>query len=116
MAAHFNLTRKSAPDAGPVNLYDLDAEICALIGEPVHPSRYCIGWFDSIGYWLAVGKTWDEIRTMHAERAACLLPADGLWNPEAVAAHHAFYDRLEKVRAWLEENFIPEHWYKPCRP
>ena len=44
MAAHFNLTRKSAPDAGPVNLYDLDVEICALINKPVHPARYCIGW------------------------------------------------------------------------
>lgn len=109
MAAHFNLTRKSAPDAGPVNLHDLDVEICALIGEPVHPTRYCIGWFDSIGYWLAVGKTWDEIRTMHAEWRADIGRLN-MADPEAVAAYHAFYDRLEKVRAWLEENFISEHW------
>ncbi len=109
MAAHFNLTRKSAPDAGPVNLHDLDVEICALIGEPVHPTRYCIGWFDSIGYWLAVGKTWDEIRELHAEGRACTRGTDMI-DPEAAAAHHAVYDELEKVRAWLEENFISEHW------
>ena len=109
MAAHFNLTRKSAPDAGPVNLHDLDVEICALIGEPVHPTRYCIGWFDSIGYWLAVGKTWDEIRELHVEGRAYTRGTD-MTDPEAVAAHHAVYDELEKVRAWLEENFIPEHW------
>jgi len=107
MAVYFNLTRKSAPEAGPVVLSALDVEICTLTDQPVHESKYCLGWFDMIGYWLAVGKTWAEIRTMHAEwRRADARGLEG----ENLEGHNAYHDLLAKVVDWLEANFIVESW------
>ena len=104
MAVYFNLTRKSNPEAGPVVLTALDVEICALTDQQVHPSKYCLDWFDNVGYWLAVGKTWAEIRAMHTEWRADVRGLDSL------DGHNAFHDLLAKIVDWLEVNFIVECW------
>ena len=54
MARHFQLF--SAPDGSePLDLNVVDEQICAEMGVPVHPEKYCLGWFDSIGFLIALG-------------------------------------------------------------
>ncbi len=50
----FCLTRKGAEKPTPLNT--IDAELCDLLGVPVHPQHYVAGWFDSIGYLIASGR------------------------------------------------------------
>ncbi len=58
----FHLVRKSDPDAGPVNLAQIDEEICEAVGELVDEHRrWCRGWYNMIGLYLATGKSFDEI-------------------------------------------------------
>ena len=63
----FQLFRKGA-EATPrgkdaVLLSVVDEEICAAVGDPVHPRHYCRSWFDSIGWMIAVrGMTFPQIR------------------------------------------------------
>ncbi len=66
MAANIRFYPKSATsskDALPLN--QVDAEICAHFDAEVHPQRYYFGWFDHIAYYLAAGKTWDQVRAIH---------------------------------------------------
>lgn len=102
MAAYFTLTRKSAPEAGPVALNAIDAEICALMGQPVHERRYCLGWFDAIGYWLACSETWAQIRERHLQWRADPSEDD--------AGRDAYYDGLAKILDWLEAEFMVDCW------
>jgi hypothetical protein len=100
----FQLVRKSDPGAGPVVLNRLDEEICALVGDPVHPRSYCRGWFDSIGFDLSMGKKWTQIRAEIVERNADDKRA-GYYNPDFDLL--PILDYLEKnftVSAWCERN------------
>jgi hypothetical protein len=106
MAVYFNLTRKSAPEAGPVVLNVVDAEICTLVGQSVHKTRYCLGWFDAIGFWLASGENWAQVRERHTRWRG---ETEGL-SAENEAAHNAYYDGLAKILDWLETNFTVECW------
>lgn len=55
----FQLTPKGATE--PATLAAVDEGICALFGVPVHPVKYIFGWYDSIGFALAMGWTWERI-------------------------------------------------------
>jgi hypothetical protein len=102
MPNFFRLTRKSAPEAGPVVLNTVDEEIAALVGEPVDNRRYCCGWFDLIGGRLAGGMSWGEIRAAH-------LSLKTQYPDDADLA--AFQDMLVKITDWLEANFDVESGY-----
>ena len=102
MPNFFALTRKSNPEAGRVVLNTIDEEICALVGDEVHPKKYCRGWFDFIGRRLADGDSWDEVREAHLSLKA-RYPDD--------ADLAAFQDDLVKITDWLEANFTVESGY-----
>ena len=61
MANYFNLTRKNDLDAGPVSLSIIDNEICAHFGAIRAEDKYYFHWFDTIGFSLAIGQTFDQI-------------------------------------------------------
>lgn len=98
MAVHFQLIRKTASEVGPVNLVDLDAEIAREFGDEPDDVRYYYGWFDSIGWRLASGRTWDEIR-------AALQPSE-IDDEE----YCAVLSRLREIATWLEERFEVVCW------
>lgn len=56
----FTLTKKG--DAAPMPLVKIDEELCELLGRPVDPQYYVAGWFNTIGFGLATGQTWDQLR------------------------------------------------------
>jgi len=58
----FSLTRKSDTAAGPVKLTLIDEELCAHLGVEVDENNWVHGWYNSIGFSLAMGKSFDECR------------------------------------------------------
>ena len=82
----FTLTRKSAPEAGPVSLNQIDEELCEFLGEKVHPTKYVRHWFDLQGLSLALGHSCEKIRELFPDQ-----------------------ENLE-VTNWLEANFTPDAW------
>ena len=98
MPACFQLFRKSeGQNAAPCKLNTIDEELCKLLGKEIHPTLYVGCWFDYIGFKLAIGKTFAQIR-------------------EAIAANKAeygdteFYDDMLKMADYLDENFSPSAW------
>jgi hypothetical protein len=55
----FSLTKIGETE--PTVLQRIDEEICAFLNEPVHPDYWCHGWYDSIGFMLAMGDSIDRI-------------------------------------------------------
>lgn len=88
----FSLTRKSNPEAGPVPLTTVDEELCKFLGMPVDPKRYCGEWYSHIGFALACGKSFAQIR-------------------EDMAKIEDEYTELYiKMVDWFSEHFISDCW------
>lgn len=39
----------------------LDEAICEAVGDEVHPTKYCRGWFDAIAFWLSRGESYEDL-------------------------------------------------------
>ena len=63
----FRLHRKTDNVAESLNV--VDEQLCKLINYPVDPKKYCFGWFDTIGFSIACGRTFTELRTLYTERS-----------------------------------------------
>ncbi len=92
----FSLTRKSAPEAGPVSLSAVDEELCAHLGTPVHPTEYVHYWFDHIGFALACGRTLPELRERYAKA----------FNEEGDPFDKALLD----IAYYLDTHFAADAW------
>ena len=99
----FSLTRKSNLEAGPVVLQKVDEEMCAYFGQEVHPKYWYCGWYDAIGFSLAMGKNWQQIRVdLSIYVAEDILKKK--WDL-------MFWDRRRiEITNWLEENFTYDAW------
>jgi len=76
----------------------IDKELCSFLGAPVDPVRYVLGWYDSIGFRLACGKSFEQIK---AEFAGYVAEAGTNVN---------FYKNLLRVVEWLETRYSPNSW------
>ena len=83
----FTLTRKGETE--PASLSAIDEELCALLKRPIHPTRYVEGWYDSIGFALACGRSWEQIKELFSSP----------WE-----------DDLRKIIVYLETNYITNAW------
>lgn len=93
----FQLSRKTEPDK-PVPLQTIDEEICRLLNEPVDPQYWCCSWYNAIGFSLACGKTFDQIRED--------LIRD--WSDNGELLSNGV--KLVRIVDWMKENFIPNAW------
>jgi len=59
MPVCFQLTRIG--EIEPAYLTDVDAELCQQFEIPFSEHTYAYGWYDDIGFKLALGKSWDEL-------------------------------------------------------
>lgn len=100
----FTLTRKNAPEAGPVVLNTIDNEMCAYFGVTPDQERYYCYWYDIIGFKLALGKSWDQIK----EDLKVILAQ---YEKEELEHERQFQSRLLEIANWLEENFTTNAWY-----
>lgn len=76
-------------DGSALPLNQIDEEICRHFNEPCHKTRYYQGWYDTIGFDLAAGQSFDQIRTAYAD-----------------------FPKLVEIANWLEANFTVRHWYE----
>ncbi len=106
MPNFFSLTRKSDPAAGPVSANTLDEEICAHLGVEIHPTNYHVYWYDSIGFRLALGMTWDEIRGRFREQEEDA-------NAKGEFEYADLMGVLLRITDWLEERFTVDSGH--CR-
>lgn len=105
MPNFFTLTRKAAPDAGPVPFAKIDEEMCAYFGVPVHPEYWHHHWYDVIGLSLATGKTLLYLlETARADRAKQAKRRPGDDFSEKWETHYI------EVLEWLEANFVANSW------
>lgn len=86
----FQLTRNGEA----VPLAKIDEEMCRHFNAPCDPDRYFREWYGSIGYDLAMGRSFEEIKTLYG------------------APEYAEFG-LVPIAEWLEANFKPRSWYEP---
>ena len=90
----FQLIRKSTGQAEKFAV--IDDELRQYLGVPPNEKSYYRGWYDSIGYAIAIGKSWDEIR------ATIVGTPDDPGDEESI-----------KLVDWLIANFDTRAWYEP---
>jgi hypothetical protein len=73
-------------------LAHVDDLICQHFGAIPDPVHYYLQWYDVIGLPLALGKSWDEIKTR---------VLDGVND-----------DRYRQIVDWLAERYTPDAWYQ----
>jgi len=57
----FSLSRKAEPTK-PVRFVEIDAEICKHLDVPCDDVKYYLGWYDFVGWRLAIGKSLGEVK------------------------------------------------------
>lgn len=97
----FQLFPKSDPKNAVV-LAKLDDEICVHFGVTPHPTQYYCAWFDIIGFDLAAGKSFDELKKRYHEYVA------EKEHPE----DKAFWQRQIEIADYIDANYTPNAWYQ----
>ena len=93
----FQLSRKTSEKFTAVSLYEIDEEMCKHFNVKYSTIRYYGEWYGSVGFSLAMGKSFEEIRK---EFEPCLeSDPDNFWSKR----------RLEIVD-WLAANFVSDSW------
>lgn len=92
----FTLTRKG--ESKPANLQEIDDEMRQAFGEEPDADRWLWGWYDTIGYGLALGLDWAQLRKQFAE------------DPDESERTNMLRRRRLAVIYWLETRYIPNAW------
>jgi len=90
----FNLTRIG--ESEPTKLQTIDDMMRAHFGAPADPVKWYLGWYNSVGFALAVGKRFSEIKKIYRDYVA--------------ESHEPADEQMVKVIEWLEENFESNAW------
>jgi hypothetical protein len=81
-------------------LISVDEAICAFLGEPVHPTEYCHGWFDHLGWHYACGLTPNLIE---ADLIGLLTVSDASrYADEALV--------MLRINAFIRERYTIDSW------
>lgn len=83
----FTLTRKSDLESGPVAFAKIDDEMCGAFGITPDPKKYYCQWYDIVGFGLAVGKSFSDLRE--------------IWHDQP---------KYLQIVDWLDENFTSDAW------
>ena len=67
----------------------IDDQICAFLGVKPDPDQYYLGWYDTIAFLAAMGKTFDQIRE---DRYVASQPV------------------LLRILDWLDARYTPSAW------
>jgi hypothetical protein len=85
----------------PASLNEVDRLMCEHFGVEPDSKRYLCGWFDSIGFYLALGRTFETIRTDYEARLEKSKIKPELPNDVD------FYSSTLAILEWLEANYSP---------
>ncbi len=100
MAAYLQLFKKNADEA--TRFQDIDVEICKMLGAPVDPVKWCCGWYDIIAFMLALGRSYEYIRSTFYS-----VPN---YDPTDIEDLKWRYTML-LITDFLEENYRPDAWH-----
>lgn len=102
----FQLFKKGETEATPLNT--IDREICILLAKPVDDRRYCVSWFDVIGFAISCGRSLgsDSLR-LSAANAYKAYKTDA---PEQEAYYRMLNGQLKYVLEYLEKNYTSDAW------
>ena len=103
MSYHFSLTRKSDLNAGPVDLQEIDDEVCVHFGVVSDPNDYYLNWIETIGLMLALGKTLEQVVNDCHELMAEY--------PDS----RSYYKRKAEIAEYLDQQFVPDGWAEIAR-
>ena len=92
----FQLIRKSAPQEGPVVLQKVDEEMCAFFRVPCDPVKWYHYWYDTIGFSLAMGSSFEYQRQSVKD------------NPNPDDESVDWDKRTIEIIDWLDENFTTD--------
>ena len=96
MSNCFTLTRKG--ESKPANLQEIDDEMRQAFGEEPDADRWLLGWYDTIGCGLALGRDWAQLREQFAE------------DPAESERTNMFRRRMLAVIDWLDEHYTTDAW------
>ncbi len=102
----FQLTRKSAPEKGPVKFTEIDDEMCKHFKADPHPTLYHAAWYDIFGLALAMGQTFESKRVFFRDKIVQCKD-----KPEEIQ----MWIHWIEIADWLEANFTPNAWYETKR-
>ncbi len=113
MPACFQLIPKGASE--PAKLALVDDAICAHFGVEPDPIKYYHGWYDAIGFRLAIGKSFSDIiaelestvTEAWNRSLTALEPSDREWS----AQKYLYYKHLEDIALWLDANYNARSWH-----
>ncbi len=97
----FQLTRKAALRDGAVALQAIDSELCAAFNEPCDPKEWFHGWYNYIGFLIAMGKTFEWVKA-ECNKIAGEQPSND--------SHLAYWRRMYDIADWLDEHFTADAW------
>jgi hypothetical protein len=80
-------------DGAAVRLAQVDDEMRRAFGASPDPAHYFEEWYNIIGYELAMGRSFDQIRSY----------LESAW---------ADFPELVRIADWLEANFTIDFWYE----
>ena len=108
MPACFQLYRKADMAAGPVVLQKVDEELCEYFKVPCDEKRWMCDWYNTIGFRLAIGKDFEQIREEFRGYVLEDVKA-GLVN------RAQFYRDSLKVLEALDSSFTANSFYSPYK-
>lgn len=88
----FSLTRKSEPEKGPVKLTQIDLEVASFMSVPCHDKYWCYNWYNVIGFGLAMGKTFADLRE------------------KEIKEPDEYSENMIKIIDFLDANFTADAW------
>ena len=92
----FSLTRKG--ESEPASLTEIDDLLRIEFGEEPDEKRWLWGWYDTIGYGLALGRDWTQLRKQYAE------------DPDESERTNMLRRRRLAIINWLDEHYVPNSW------
>ena len=113
MPACFQLTRIGEKEPEP--LVSIDAAMCWHFRQPCDDDRYFKWWFDTIGSYLAYGKTWDEIHEILKENMFKFAAEDKAEIGRVQAGQIAASEWQILILKWLRTNYTYDSWYQVGR-
>lgn len=107
MPVCFQLYDKTKPGEPPVVLTEIDRLMCEHFEHPCDPVKYLNGWYDCIGFRLALGRSFEQIREQFNEY---IVEDTAKGNPNHQVE---YYQNSLLILAWLEEHYTTSSYYAP---
>ena len=105
----FQLYDKTKPGDGPVVLQEVDRLMCEHFEQPCDAVEWLNGWYNCIGFRLACGKSFEEIRQQFK---GYIEEDKQRGNPNQRVE---FYENSLLILGWLEEHYATNSFYSPIK-